>query len=134
MEEDISDVGKKIPTKVSSLSNDSKYQTEDDVKGMVSSSESALKSYTDNAVKVVEEGYVEGDNAVKALIPVKVSSLENDSGYVKQTEFSSEMKKQADALDSHYLTIQKASDEYETKEDHLKSVDLLEKNLKAWSD
>ena len=134
VEEDISDVGKKIPTKVSSLSNDSKYQTEDDVKGMVSSSESALKTYVDNAVKSVEEGYVEGDNAVKALIPVKVSSLENDSGYVKQTEFSSEMKKQQDALDSHYLTIQKASGEYETKEDHLKSVDLLEKNLKAWSD
>lgn len=134
MEEDISDVGKKIPTKVSSLSNDSKYQTEEDVDGKISSSESSLKTYVDNAVKSVEEGYVEADNAVKALIPVKVSSLSNDSGFVKQSEFASEMKRNQDALDSRYLTIQRASDEYETKEDHLKGMNSLEKGIKAYSD
>lgn len=134
VEEDVEDVEKKIPTKVSSLPNDSKYQTEDDVKGMVSSSESSLKTYVDNAVKSVEEGYVEADNAVKALVPVKVSSLSNDSGFVKQSEFASEMKRNQDALDSRYLTVQKASDEYETKEDHLKGMDSLEKGIKAYSD
>lgn len=134
VKEDLDEVEKKIPSKVSSLENDSKYQTEEEVNGKVSSSESSLKSYTDNAVKAVEEGYVEADNKVKALIPVKVSSLDNDSGYVKQIEFATEMKRQQDALDGHYLTIQKAIDGYESKEDHQKSLDSLERNLKSYSD
>jgi hypothetical protein len=134
VKEDLEAVEGKIPLKVSVLENDSKYQTEEEVKGRISSSERVLRSYVDNAVNGVEEGYVEADNKVKALIPEKVSVLENDSGYVRQTEFASEMKKRQDALDGHYLTIQKAVEDYESKEEVLKSLDSLEKSLKAYSD
>lgn len=69
-----------IPTKVSSLENDSGYQTESDVTSKIPTKVSQLTN---------DSGYLTNSSL---SVPTKVSELENDSGYQTSSEVKTSIK------------------------------------------
>lgn len=83
-----------IPTKVSSLENDSGYQTESDVTSKIPTKVSELSN---------DSGYL--TNA-SLSVPTKVSELENDNGYQTSSEVQDLVKTSSKIFNTNYNLVE----------------------------